>query len=742
MKLSRDLSLFSVTMIGVGAMIGAGIFVLTGIAAGIAGPAVILAFLLNGIVAFFTASAYAELGGSIPEAGGGYLWVKNTLPQPSGFLAGWMSWMAHSVACSLYATGFGAYFGEVLYEFGFNLPIHPEILKRTLAVFIVLIFSYINYKGAKETGRAGNVVTVLKVIILLFFVLLGLRIIFSEPVRFEHFKPFFSKGFGGILTAMGLTYIAFEGYEIIAQSGEEVKNPEKNIPRAIFLSLLIVIPIYIFVAFVALGIVNPEANLKAWDILAQKKEIALVEAARGISVIGGIVILIGGLLSTISALNATIYSSSRVSFAMGRDYNLPEIFSRIHKKYRTPDGSIFISTVLIILMVILLPIEDIASSADVMFLYLFIFVNISLIHIRRKKPHNLKGYKSPFFPLFPVIAILTQAVLIIVMFIYSPKSFFLSLLWVGAGVAIYYAYSVKREKEEVGPKVLIEEKELVHKDFKINVAIKKENEIKSLMKIAIDIAKEKDGEIFLTHIIPLPPQTPLHAGKRLVEGRRKMLENAEKIGEKDEIPVSFSIRISHNVWQGILDSTHENKTNLLILGAGEIKIRGRLFGNIIEPLLQEAPSDICVLKIKNDVKRYRKILVPTAGGPNAKLAFEISTWIANQNKGKVTLMYIIKDKAEEEKAKFWLSKTKEGVKFRKKILNEKIVEGKNILNTLLKQSENYDLVIIGASRENLWRRIRFGTIPEKLLRKSRKPVMVVRKYEGKVLSWIRRFIAG
>ena len=742
MKLSRDLSLFSVTMIGVGAMIGAGIFVLTGIAAGIAGPAVILAFLLNGIVAFFTASAYAELGGSIPEAGGGYLWVKNTLPQPSGFLAGWMSWMAHSVACALYATGFGAYFVEVLSDLKFGIPLPYGILKKTLAVIVVLIFTYINYRGAKETGRAGNIVTVLKVAILFVFVLLGVKIIFAEPVRFEHFKPFFAKGFGGILTAMGLTYIAFEGYEIIAQSGEEVRNPEKNIPRAIFLSLLIVVPIYLLVAFVALGIVNPEGGLKAWDILAQKKEIALVEAARGISAFGSIVILIGGLLSTISALNATIYSSSRVSFAMGRDYNLPEIFSRIHKKFRTPDGSILISSILIMLMVILLPIEDIASSADVMFLYLFIFVNISLIHIRRKHPHKLKGYKSPLFPLFPVIAIITQLVLIIVMFIYSPKSFFLSLLWVGGGIAIYYAYSVKKEKEEVGPRVLVEEKELVHKEFKVGVAIEKKEEIEPLMKLATIIAKEKDGEIFITHVVPLPPQTPLTAGRRLINKKREMLSVAEEIGEKENLPTSYTIRVSHNEWQGILDATIENKINLLILGAGEIKLRGKIFGNVIEPLLQEVPSDICVFKAGKNDKKFKKILVPTAGGPNAKLAFEISTWIANQNKGKVTLLYIIREDSEKEKAEHWLSKTKEGIKFKKKIVQDKIIKGKNILKVLMEEMEEHDLTIIGASRENLWKRIRFGTIPEKLLRNSEKSVIVVRKYEGKILSWIRRFLAG
>lgn len=740
MKLSRELSLFSVTMIGVGAMIGAGIFVLTGIAAGVAGPAILIAFLLNGVVAFFTASAYAELGGSIPEAGGGYLWVKESLPQPSGFLSGWMSWMAHSVACSLYAIGFGAYFGEVLLEFKIPLFFSPQVLKKILAVMVVIIFSWINYRGAKETGKAGNVVTVLKILILLFFVLLGSKIIISEPQRFTHFFPFFSKGFIGILTAMGLTYIAFEGYEIIAQSGEEVKNPTKNIPKAIFLSLLIVVPIYIFVAFVALGVVNPGA-MSPWAFLAAEKEVAMVEAARNISVWGSAVLLIGGLLSTISALNATIYSSSRVSFAMGRDHNLPPVFGRVHQKFKTPNGSLLVSSVLIIIMLLLLPIEDIASSADIMFLFLFIFVNVALIHIRRKKPKLLKGYKSPLFPLFPFVGIITQGVLIIVMFSYSPKSFFITLLWIGMGLSFFYGYAKHWEKKEVGPKIIVEEKELAHRDFKIVLGIDKKEEVLPLMNLALSLAKEKDGEIFVTHVIPLPPQTPLTAGRRFIEERREFLKIADSLGEKSKVPVSFNIRAAHRIYHGLLDSVLENKGNVLILGSGEVTTRRRILGSILDPLIQEAPCDVGIMKINGD-RKIRKVLVPTAGGPNAKLALEWGSWIAKQNKGELILLSVALDETKKKRAESCLKETRNAILYDRQRVVEKVVCGRDVVSSILSESENNDLIIIGASKEGLWKRFRFGTIPERIARRASIPVLVVRKFEGGILSWIRRFLAG
>ena len=738
--LSRDLSLFSVTMIGVGAMIGAGIFVLTGIAAGVAGPAIILAFLLNGIVALFTASTYAELGGSIPEAGGGYLWVKESLPQPSGFLSGWMSWMAHSVACSLYAVGFGAYFGEMLLEFEIPLFFSPEITKKILAVLVVIIFTYINYKGAKETGKAGNIVTLLKIFILLLFIALGAKIIFSETHRLTHFNPFFSKGFFSILIAMGLTYIAFQGYEIIAQSGEEVKNPQKNIPKAIFFSLLIVVPIYIFVAFVALGVVNP-GSMTAWDFLAAKKEVAMVEAARNISVVGSIILLVGGLLSTISALNATIYSSSRVGFAMGRDHNLPQIFSRIHAKFKTPYGSLFVSSILIILMLLFLPIEDIASSADVMFLFLFIFVNVALIHIRRKKPKLLKGYKSPLFPLFPVLGILTQGILIFVMFTYSPKSFVITLFWIGIGLSVYYGYAKQRERAEVGPKIIVEEKDLAQRDYNLVIGIEMEEEVLPIMNVALSLAKEKDAEIFVTNVIPLPPQTPLNVGKEFIQERRDFLKIADELGEKNKIPVSFNIRVSRQIYLGLLDSVKENKGNALILGSGNVTARGKILGSVLDPLLQEAPCDVGVMKIIGNGK-FKRILVPTAGGSNAKLALQWGSWIARQMKGKLTLLAVVEDEKKRKKGESFLASTTKGISYEKKYVEEKIAYGSNILKTLQNESKGYDLVLIGASKQGLWKRIRFGTVPEKIIRSSLTSVLVVRKYEGGILSWLRRFLAG
>lgn len=192
-ELSRDMSLADITFIGVGAMIGAGVFALTGFAAGIAGPALLLAFLLNGVVALFIAVSYAELGAAFPEAGGGYLWVKEALMDPNGFYAGWMSWFAHAVAASLYAVTFGAFTVTAIttatalpaeFElFGF---VTAHMLEKAIAVVIITIFAYINFRGAEETGTAGIVVTVIKLVILGLFVIFGVLATFQNQIGRAH----------------------------------------------------------------------------------------------------------------------------------------------------------------------------------------------------------------------------------------------------------------------------------------------------------------------------------------------------------------------------------------------------------------------------------------------------------------------------------------------------------------------------------------------------------------------------
>jgi basic amino acid/polyamine antiporter, APA family len=433
--LVRTLGLVDVVMIGIAGMIGGAIFVLVGPAIGLAGSAVIIAFIINGIITLFTAMAYAELGSAMPEAGGGYLWVREGLPRPNAFISGWMAWFAHIVAGSLYAVGYGSFQFSLLQMLGFvgDQPLFGFIpVDKLIAVLSIAAFAYVNVKGASETGKLGIIVTVIQLGTIFALIGAGFLTINNNPDWTANFASNLAPiGIAGIVAAMGLTFIAFEGYEIIVQTGEEVKNPKKNIPRAIFISLTLVVLLYCLVAFVSISAISPNdtEGIPVWNFIGQNGDLGISKAAELFLPYGSFIILAGGIVSSLAALNATTYSSARVAFAMGRHYNLPHQLSNIHHKFKTPYLATIISAIIMAVMACALPLDQIALAAGVIFLLLFTQVNIAVITIRRIHGDRLQyGFKTPFFPIIPIIGIFLKLGFAIYLLITQPLSWVISIL--------------------------------------------------------------------------------------------------------------------------------------------------------------------------------------------------------------------------------------------------------------------------------------------------------------------------
>lgn len=464
-QLNRDLKEFDITMVGVGSMIGSTVFIIIGLTAGRAGPSLLMAFLFNGFITLLSAMVYAELGSAIPEAGGGYLWIHSSMGKFQAFLSGWMAWYGHIVAGSLYALTFASFFVFLLQELGFVVS-NALTVRVIVAVVAILIFLFINYLGTSETGLAGNIVTVSQLVIISVFVLGGFFAIFRHPLTsFQNLVPVFPNGLDQLILAMGFVFIAFEGYEIIVQSGEEVINPPRSIPRAIFFSLLVVIPVYFFVGFVSLaGIISP-AGQTTWQFLGSFGEEGLIEAAKQFMPLGAALLFVGGLVSALSALNATIFSSARVSFAMGRDKFLPGSFGTVNKWRRTPHIGIIFSGVIMITVAVLLPIEDVVAAADLMFLILFLQVNLSVLIIRKRYGDRLGyGFKTPFFPWVPIAGMILEFLLIVILIIELPLAFIGTLFWIILGIAIWLL--LLREKVSKTSKHNVLEKYIIPREDK------------------------------------------------------------------------------------------------------------------------------------------------------------------------------------------------------------------------------------------------------------------------------------
>ncbi len=753
--LVRNLGLFDITMIGVGAMIGAGIFVLTGIAAGTAGPALILAFALNGVITVLTAMVYAELGSAIPEAGGGYLWVKEGLPGPNGFLAGWMSWFAHAVAGSLYGVGFGSFIYELLrillgnpdtlhdahVGIFFSGPLHlpfgielteAELVRKLFAVLIILLFLYINYRGTSETGAVGNIVTVLKVIIILIFIISGLFVIFGEPLHFEKFRNFAPEGIIGIVSAMGLTFIAFEGYEIIVQAGEEVRDPRRNIPRAVFLSLAIVVPIYMLVAFVIIGAVEPPEGVVIYEWLGELGEIGIARAAEQFMPFGTFLIMLGAILSTMSALNATTFSSTRVSFAMGRDRALPDGFSSVSAKTRTPHVALGWSGVLIIFVALTLPIKDVAASADIMFILLFLQVNLAVLTIRGKYGKNLKyGFLLPFFPILPMIAIGMQFLLVLSLFEVSIFAWIYAAIWIGGGFLIYFLYARPRQ-EKAHRTPVVQQTELMtptqEAPYRVLVPVSNPDSLATLLPPAVHAAKMNGGKVTLLHVVTVPSPTPLSSGHRYLSGGDALREKAISMVDDDEVALEYIVRLARRVAPAIIDTAHEQQADLLVIGwQGVITPEGStVLGANIDQVLNEVNCDVMMLQ-PGETATAQRILMPIAEPRQVGYSLQLIQ-LFSQSDLQLDLLHVFSPEtaaAERERMTRALQRQIDAVKVAGKQVNLHTQVNPHRVDTIVGAADNYDYVVIGETRDTRVKQRLFGNTPTAIAERTETPVMLL-----------------
>jgi len=640
--LVRSLSLSQAIMIGVASMIGGAIFVLVGPGISAAGPALIVAFLLNGVITLFTALTYAELGSALPATGGGYKWIREGLPRPNSYLSGWMAWFAHSIAGSLYAVAFGTFFGHLLksaeiIDDTFGIP-----LEKLFAIIAIIIFAFVNIRGSSHTGKVGSAITFTQLGIIGALVIAALAAMtFANPNWPTNFQDFFPNGTSGLILAMGITFIAFEGYEIIAQAGDEIKKPKKNIPKAILISLGIVISVYVLFAFVFIGGLDPlQIGQPAWEFIGSYGELGIIEAAEYYLPFGALIVLAGGFVSTLAALNATTFAASRVSFAMGRNHDLPPAFSKLHQKYRTPFVSTICSAIVMIVLAVLFDLTMIALAASVMFLFLFAQVNIACITIRRlaKERKLVYGFKTPFFPLIPIIGFSVVCLLAIYLLFSQPLSWAIAIVWIIIGFLIYKLYTSKREKQALAPLVFNQEPS-ERKEHRILVVFSKSTATK-LAKIASALANQKDGEISFLSVITVPKQTPLSFASRAGDTGIGVFDKLKK-SISHSIRHRYLVRLCHDPTEAILATAEDEGINTMIIDFSFLRNNRKL--------LSLSTCDIIgVMPRTNFTKDLSNLIVSYDKGRHSNLGLELAHAISNDYNSKIKVVRGITQSPEVE----------------------------------------------------------------------------------------------
>jgi APA family basic amino acid/polyamine antiporter len=413
-ELKRALGLFDATAISIGAIIGAGIFVVTGIVAGLAGPSLVISIVLAGSIASFSALSFAQLSAYMPKEGGGYQYTYRMVSPYAGFLAGWMWIFSNLFVGAAVSLGFANYLLALV-------PALPVNAVNAVAAAFCLLFTFLNYMGVRQSAMVNNVLVVSKILILIFFVALGLGFI-----NFRNFSPVAPYGFLGVLKGTSLIFFAYFGYARVTILAEEIKDASRTIPRAIILALVLSTVLYALIGFVAVGLVGSNSLSQSASPLAEA--IGVTGNSSAVFVVS-----LGAMIATASVLLMTILGVSRMTFAMARNGQLPTFLSQIHPKFQTPHYAVLITGILSSVLVFG-GFSRIVAVSTFALLFHHALVNLSAI---RLKAENRR------YPVF--ISVLGFLLCLILLLFLSSDAWIIGVAGLLAG-SLYYALEIRSRK--------------------------------------------------------------------------------------------------------------------------------------------------------------------------------------------------------------------------------------------------------------------------------------------------------
>jgi APA family basic amino acid/polyamine antiporter len=468
-RLKKTLGVLSLTALGVGAIIGTGIFVLTGTAAAGevvavpsilkaplldvlmhgrhalgaagrpgAGPGIALSFFLVAVVCGFAGLCYAELASMIPIAGSAYTFTYATMGELVAWIIGWDLILEYAVSNMAVAVGFSAYINSLLNTFGIHLPpalstpaYTPEAgwaLHFNLVGFlIVMVLTILLVIGIRETAGANNVMVGIKLLAILVFIIFA-----SKYIHPENYKPFLPNGWQGVLTGGAIVFFAYIGFDSVSTAAEECKNPRRDLPIGILLSLFICALFYVSVAVVLTGIQH-------WDQLRNAAPVAIALERIGLRGIERWV-TVGALMGMISSLLVYQLGQARVWFAMSRDGLLPPAFAKVHTRFRTPHVATLVAGLFVGIPAGIFDIGTLADLSNIGTLFAFILVSLSVLILRKRQPDRPRGFRVPLSPWVPIASV---AFCFILMASLTLENWIRFFVWLLIGLALYFTYGQK-----------------------------------------------------------------------------------------------------------------------------------------------------------------------------------------------------------------------------------------------------------------------------------------------------------
>ncbi|MFC3958968.1 amino acid permease [Halovivax cerinus] len=624
-ELERDLGLPSVLAISIGAMIGSGIFILPALALETAGPAVILAYALSGLLVVPAALSKSEMATAMPEAGGTYIYIERGMGPLLGTIAGVGTWF------SLTFKGALALVGGVPY-----LLLYLELPMKLVALALATVLILINLLGAKQTGRLQVVIVVV------MLAALGWFAAFSAPsVQSANYANFFDDGIGGILAATGLVFVSYAGVTKVASVAEEVENPGRNIPLGILGSLAFTTILYVVIVAVLVGVTDPGSVAGSLTPVA-------VAARETLGGVGEIVVVIAAMLALVSTANAGILSSSRYPFAMSRDQLAPPTFSSVSDRFGTPVASITLTGAVLLVLIAVVPLQNIAKLASAFQILVFALINVAVIAFREGEGAYDPEFRSPLYPWVQVFGAVSGLVLLTQM----GRDAFLGAVLIIVGSVAWYAYyarsRVDREgaatdavRRRVGQEALMETESAVNETPReVLVSLTKgldADRERSLVAIAADLVRADDGRVVVARFEEVPDQVPLtdevtvqSAADRSFESRMDDLSADLDVAiEADEI-------VSHDTKHAVVNLAADRGVDAIVAEHEPLRLRSRLLGDPVDWIVRHAPCNVVLV---DNLGYDDPDRVGLAGdrGPFPPLAVTVAESIAGENRGAVSL---------------------------------------------------------------------------------------------------------
>lgn len=693
MEAKRHLGLFQATVVGVGAIVGGGILALAGVAFSTAGPAAMVAFSVNGVIALLTAASFSELARRFPESGGTYTYAKKLLPIEIAYVVGWIVWFASIVAAVLYALGFAAFASEGLRRVAGLWNRDASWLSDAPLLLALACLATLGYALAlvRRAGGGDTVATLGKVLVFCILIVGGAVACARTPSDewAARLVPFSPEGPFGIVQAMGFTFIALQGFDLIAAVGGEVRDPERNLPRAMFLSLVIALLIYLPLLFIIATVGSDERGVAA---AAQDNSEGLVAVAaeRFLGSPGYWLVIGAGLLSMLSALQANLFGASRVAFAMARDRNLPRQLGRLRAGSGSPAIAVVVTAGMV--LVVILAVGEVSAAgaaSSLIFLLSFATVHWAVVLLRRRS--------SQPFPWTAAVGLVCCVGLALFQAFVVPAAGIVVTAWLALGLIIYLT--------SLAPGARLADVSAVATDPEL-ASLRGQSPL-TLVPIANPASAHRlsafarrlqtpGGRTLLLSVIPTASRDELDR----VSDAGRILEAtlAQGIAAGGHVETLFSV--APEPWTEIRRVAQQHQCETVVVGLPKLTAAG--VEDRLDSLLVGLRSHAVVLRAPDDwhVRSVERVLVPIGGRRDQSyLRTRLLASLRRERDVRLRYLLVLPRKAgEEEQAEAEAEVARLGRDESSGPFEVVVVRRNNVAGAILEEATECDLVVLGSPR--------------------------------------------